>query len=818
MRKTYKKLLKLCIWGTGLGIVFIALVIFGGYLYYAPQLPSVVSLKDIHLQTPLRIYSDDGKLIAEFGEKRRTPVNFNQIPNQLIHAFMAAEDADFYTNNGIDINSLIRAAWELVSTGHIQTGGSTITMQVAKNFFLSPERVFSRKFKEILLALRINKELSKQDIMELYLNKIYLGNRAYGVQAAAHVYYGTSIKGLDLAQMAMIAGLPKAPSAYNPLANPTRAIQRRNWILSRMLKLGYISQSAYDHAIAQPVTATYHALSIQLHAPYIAEMVRQEMINDYGANAYTNGLKVYTTINSTDQKAAQTALINGLETYDRRHGYRGPSKKLTNNPNTWQKALDETGTIANLVPAVVTQVNDQSVQILLKKNQTGIIPWKGMSWARPRITLDWMGNLPKTASDVLSTGDFIWVKPNPRADTDQQLSTTQQQTYSLAQLPEAQGALVSLNPEDGAIQALVGGFDFYQSHFNRALQASRQVGSAIKPFIYSAALANGMTAATMINDAPIVMDNSQTEEDWRPHNDDSTFNGPMSLRQALYQSRNLVSIRILQQTGINKTLKYVENIGLPASKLPDYLSLALGSADLTPLQLATGYAVLANGGYKVKPYFIQKITSSKGMVFEASPLHVCNKASIQQQAPVDNDNETHPAIQFDQPLVAQENCAKEVMSPQVNYIINSIMRDVITKGTGRRALTLKRHDLAGKTGTTNKHKDAWFAGFNPKLLTVVWVGKDNSTTLGRWEFGSTSALPIWINYMRTALRGKPETELPQPPGIVTVRIDKNTGQYADPSDPNSYFEVFRKQYAPSPNNQSAYNKSNGVPFQPGDIY
>lgn len=805
MKKTYRKLLKLCFWGTGLGIIFLGIILVGGYLYYSPQLPSVSRLKDIHLQTPLRIYSSDSKLIAEFGEKRRTPVSFDQIPHTLIHAFMAAEDADFYTNNGIDINSLLRASWELLSTGHIQTGGSTITMQVARNIFLSPERVFSRKFKEILLALRITKELSKQEIMTLYLNKIYLGTRAYGVQAAAHVYYGKSIKNLDIAQMAMIAGLPKAPSAYNPLANPKRALQRRDWILARMLKLGYISQADYTNAVSQPATATYHALSIQLHAPYIAEMVRQEMIKEYGAYAYTDGLKVYTTINSTDQKAAQSAVVNGLEVYDRRHGYRGPVKKLDSNPNDWRKILDETGSVANLVPAVVTQVDDKDAHILLKNNQTGIIPWTGIVWARSRITLDWLGNPPKQTNDVLHKGDLIWVKAN------------QQGSYNLAQMPEAQSALISLNPGNGAIQALIGGFDFYQSHFNRALQASRQVGSSIKPFIYSAALANGMTAATMINDAPIVMDNSQTEEDWRPHNDDSTFNGPMRLRQALYQSRNLVSIRILQQIGIDKTLKYIENLGLPAAQLPDYLSLALGAADLTPMQLATGYTVLANGGYKVSPHFIQKIVSSKGLVFEASPLHACHTSSA-SSAQINNENQTHPAIQPGNTEPSKGTCAKAVMTPQVNYIINNIMQDVIKKGTGRRALVLKRNDLAGKTGTTNNHKDAWFVGFNPNLLTVVWVGKDDSTTLGRWEFGSNSSLPIWINYMRTALKDIPEALLPQPPGIVTVRIDKNTGQYANPSDPNSYFEVFRKKYAPSPNNQHAANNTDSSGFQPGDIY
>ncbi len=790
------------LWGLGFGIILVVLIIVASYVYYSSQLPPIDALKDAHLQTPLRIYSSDDKLIAEFGRKRRIPVRFNQIPTSLIHAFMAAEDSDFYTNNGVDVSSLLRAAWELLSTGHIQTGGSTITMQVARNFFLSPERAFSRKFKEILLALRITKELSKEDIMTLYLNKIYLGNRAYGVQAAANVYYGKSINNLSLDQMAMIAGLPKAPSSYNPLANSARALERRNWILSRMLKLSYISKNEYENAALQPVSATYHAPSIQLYAPYIAEMVRQELVKNYGDKTYTNGLKVYTTINSKNQTAAQEAIVKGLQIYDRRHGYRGPVKKLGTNNNVWHKTLDEASSIANLLPAVVTQTDDKKVHILLKNNKTGIIKWKDMSWAKPTITINRTGKSPQKPTDVLSVGDQIYV------------TTNHDGTFNLGQLPQAQAALVSINPSNGEIKALIGGFDFYESHFNRAIQASRQIGSAIKPFIYSAALAQGMTAATLINDAPVVIENPQTEEDWRPHNDDSKFNGPMRFRQALYQSRNLVSIRVLQKTGIDNTLNYITKLGLPATQLPGYLSLALGSADIKPLQLAKGYSTLANGGYRITPYLIKKITSSTGLIFSSSPLHVCNNIHM----PANNkDNMTQPAIQTndDDPKMS---CAPSVMSAQVNYIINSIMQDVIKKGTGRRALVLDRGDLAGKTGTTNLHKDSWFAGYNPKLLAVVWAGNDNSSTLGQREFGSTVALPIWINYMRIALKGTKEIRLPLPSGLVLMRIDKKTGGIAGFNDPDSYFEIFRKQYAPSPKNQSALNFSGKRLFQPGDIY
>ena len=799
------KLIKICLRGGLAGIVALLLIFAGSYAYYLPQLPSVTSLKDIHLQTPLRIYSDDGKLIAEFGEKRRVPVSFDQISPLLIDAFTSAEDADFYNNSGIDVDSLLRAGWELISTGSIQTGGSTITMQVARNFFLSSKRVFSRKFKEILLALRITKELSKQEIITLYLNDIFLGNRAYGVQAASHIYYGKPIRDLNLAQMAMLAGLPKAPSANNPLINPDRALQRRNWILSRMLKLNYISQADYADAIQQPVTAHHYILPVELHAPYIAEMVRKYLLQQYGEKIYTEGFEVHTTIKSSDQLAAQKAVADGLKQYDRRHGYRGPTATI-DTPADWHDALAKIDNIAYFEPAIVTQVNDRDVDILLKGDKSGTIMWEGLSWARPMITLDWRGNVPRRAGDILKVGNLIRVTAN---------STGQ---YDLNQIPQAQSALVAMDPNTGEINALAGGLDFSHSHFNRALQARRQVGSLIKPFIYSAALANGMTAATMINDAPVVINDKINEANWRPHNADSQFNGPTRLRQALYQSRNLVSIRILQQTGITNTLNYIENMGLPRKQLPDYLSLALGAADMTPLQLATGYAALANGGFKIRPHYIKKIISSKGLFFESSALHVCKKEPTQIHPASTEGDLTNPAVQADEITPSKQLCAESVMSPQVNYIINNIMKDVITKGTGRKALALHRQDLAGKTGTTNDHKDTWFVGYNPDMLAIVWMGKDNATTLGRWEYGATTTLPVWVDFMRYALKDKPNIIQPQPPGMVTVRIDKNTGQFANPDNPNSYFEIFRKEHAPRSSVLRSADNSNLPGFQAGDIY
>lgn len=798
MKHVCKKLVVLFLWLSLSGMVLFCGIITAGYFYYSPQLPSVETLKNIRLQAPLRIYTHDNKLIAEFGEKRRIPVTFEQIPNLLIHAFIAAEDTGFYTNIGVDIGSLMRAAWGILTTGHIQTGGSTITMQVARNFFLSHERSFSRKFKEIFLALQITKKLSKQEIMTLYLNKIYLGNRAYGIEAAANIYYGQSINKLSLAQMAMIAELPKAPSFINPLANPERAIKRRNWILSRMLKLKYITQEDYGMAVVQPVTATYHRLPIEFSAPYVAEMVRQEIVSQYGKDDYYN-LKVYTTINSADQLKAKQVITDGLTAYDRKHGYRGSEKNLGTDIDQWQNSLQKIRPVADLFPAVILQVNEYSADILLKNNQTSMIPWKGLSWAKPMISVIKTGSAPKNADEILHMGDLVWVRKN------------KEDCYNLAQIPEAQAALVSLEPKSGAIKALIGGYDFNQSHFNRVIQASRQIGSTIKPFLYSAALANGMTAASIINDAPVVL-RSYNEESWRPHNADSNFNGPTRLRQAFYQSRNLVSIRILQQTGISQTLKYIERFGLPSEQFPDYLSLAVGAANLTPIQLATGFAILANGGYKIQPYLIDKIITTDGLIYQTIPPKIDHIAQSSDAANRDDISETFPAIQ-------QENqselnvCEKPVMDPRVNYIMNSIMRDVIKLGTGRRAKVLHRSDLAGKTGTSNGHKDVWFAGYNPDILTAIWVGKDNSTTLGQWEYGANVALPIWIDYMRYALKDSPEKWFAEPLGIVTVRINKNTGKHASSNDPDSFFEMFRKEFAPS---TTQYNASNN--FQQGDIF
>ena len=809
------KFFRFIAWSTLMAISGALLVGASAYLYLSPSLPSVETLSDARLQTPLRVYSKDGLLIAEFGEKRRTPIHFDDAPKHMVQAFMAAEDDRFYYHPGVDFMGLMRAAVQLVATGRIQSGGSTITMQVAKNFFLSHERVFSRKFNEILLALQIERELTKDEIFELYLNKIYLGNRAYGVAAAAQVYYDKSIGELNLAQMAMIAGLPKAPSRYNPINDPERSLARRDWILGRMHDLGYITTHEYQGAIKEPITASYHGARIELQAPYIAEMARQEMVERFGPEAYTEGFRVYTTVDSKLQTTANEAVIEGLMHYTEKHGYQGPVANLfeDGSTNDWQKTLNSTRSLSILRPAVVTAVEDEQVTIALKKQKTAIIGWENLQWAKKYYSVNSFGHDPKTAHDILKPGDQIWVRKMPDG------------LWRLAQEPQAQSALVSLSPEDGGILALVGGFNFYDSMYNRATQAVRQAGSSFKPFVYSAAIANGMTAATIINDAPVVFDDDGLEDSWRPNNDNMKFNGPTRLREGLYRSRNLVSIRVLRQTGINNTIKFLRKIGLNPESLARDLSLALGNVSMTPMEMVTGFSVFANGGYRVEPYLIERVDTIDQEYYQADPLRVCRTCDREKEAedsPLleSNDNPDILATLASPVEKQYQNPAPQVMSPQVNYIINDILHDVIWKGTGRRAKVLGRQDLGGKTGTTNDSKDVWFMGFNPDVMTGVWVGMDDSTTLGRWEYGANVALPIWIDYMRVALDGKPEHKLSQPEGMVTLKINPDTGKLASQDDPKAIFEIFRKDHIP----QQGYDEntpeldSNESSFTPESLF
>ena len=758
------------------------MVLSGVALYLSPALPDVETLRDVELQTPLRIYSTDNRLIAEFGEMRRFPISYDQVPGDFVHALLAAEDDNFLNHHGVDPMGLLRAASELLQTGHIQTGGSTITMQVAKNYFLSSDRVFSRKLNEILLALQIERNLNKHEIFELYVNKIYLGNRAYGIEAAAQVYYGKSINELPLADLAMIAGLPKAPSRYNPIANPERTKVRRDWILDRMLTLGYIDEASYREAVNTPITARNHGANPEMEAPYIAEMARLEMVQRFGDEAYTQGFNVYTTVDSGLQDMANKALRDGLQEYDVRHGYRGPEAR---NPDiTLEQGLELLKgykSLGGLEPALVAAVNGENVEIRLRRDQQGVINWDDMKWARPYLSANGMGPRPGKPKDVLQPGDIIRV------------SRVEDDNWRLAQVPEAQSALVVLGPQDGAIKALIGGFSFLQSNYNRVTQARRQPGSSFKPFLYCAALDKGYTPASLVNDAPLIFVDDYLDSIWRPKNSGGDFLGPIRLREALYRSRNLVSIRLMQDLGVDNALSYIERFGFERKDLPRNLSASLGTSELTPLQIAQGYATFANGGYAVKPYLIDRIENRYGQLIDYSKPPVTPELTEQQQARLNAYVERQGSGISEQPTEAER-----VVDERTIYQLNSMLRDVVRRGTAVRARALNRNDLAGKTGTTNDQKDAWFSGFNPDLVATVWVGFDQPSTLGRREFGGTAALPIWMNFMGAALEGVPDREPRMPRGLVTARIDPTTGRSAPPGTDGAFMEIFKQEDAPPP--------------------
>lgn len=756
----------------------LTLSLSGAFLYLSPNLPSVESLRSIELQIPLRVYSNDAKLIAEFGEMRRSPILFNDIPKDFIYALLAAEDDNFANHYGVDPGSLVRAAAQILKTGRIQTGGSTITMQVAKNFFLSSERSFSRKANEILLALQIERELTKDEILELYVNKIYLGNRAYGIEAASQVYYGKSISEISLAEMAMIAGLPKAPSRFNPIANPERSMERRNWILARMLKLGRISDAQYQDAVNEPLTARLHINMPDLNAPYIAEMVRAEMVGRFGGQAYTDGYSVTTTVPSDLQEHAQLSIINGLSAYDRRHGYRKPEKQALNK-QLWHETLTKTRAISHFLPAIVTQVDASDITVLLADGSHEKILWKSMQWARPYINSRSMGPAPRRPADIVNVGDLIRV---------QRLAD---QSLSFAQIPKAQAALVSLDPHTGAIRSLVGGLSFEQSNYNRAIQAKRQPGSSFKPFIYSAALDAGYTAATIVNDAPLEIFEAGMKQVWRPKNDNNTFLGPIRVREGLYRSRNLVSIRILQDIGMEYARNYISQFGFNLNDLPRNLSLALGTATLTPMEITTGWTAFANGGFKIEPYIIEHIENRDGQtIFTANPARTPTAKNRATETA-----ESKSALTESDQLEPQPD-AHRIIDERTAYIMTSMLQDVITRGTGRRALSLNRSDLAGKTGTTNESKDSWFVGYNSEIVTTVWAGFDQPESLGRNEYGGTVALPIWIEYMAYALKDKPVQAMTEPAGMMTLRIDPVSGRIARPGTQGAYFEMFKSEDAP----------------------
>jgi penicillin-binding protein 1A len=681
-------------------------------------------------------------------------------------------------------------------------------MQVARNFFLSRKKTYSRKLREILLSFIIEDQLTKEEILTLYLNKIYLGHRSYGIAAAAQVYYDATLAELSLAQQAMIAGLPKAPSAFNPISNPERALSRRNYVLNRLLDLNHISQLEFDNAIAEPITSRLHSASVEIEAPYVAEMVRNEAHKMYGDDIYTSGMQVVTTIDSVQQSAANRAVKNALHQYDRRHGYRGVLGHIefteTNSAEIDLSVLSAYKKIGETEPALVTSLSDKNVTAVTSDNLTVDITWEHLKWAWPYINENKQGKQPTSAADILAIGDIIRVRQQPGSSV-----------FELAQVPNVSGAFVSMDPKDGALRSLVGGYDYYSGKFNRAFQSKRQPGSGFKPILYSAALSKGYTTATLINDAPVVFNDAGLEQQWRPENYSGKFFGPTRLREALTHSRNLVSIRILRDIGVNYVRQFASRFGFDPATLPNNLSLSLGSGSANPYQMATAYSVFANGGFSVTPYFIDSISSASGEeLFKANPATVVNdKLKSQEKSPLaalDTSHttpietaalpteETPTQLDTEQPIKK----AERVISPQLHFIINSLLRDVVKHGTGRRALTLGRSDLAGKTGTTNDQRDAWFNGFNPSLVAVAWVGLDNGKPLGNKETGGRAALPIWIDFMREALKNTANIPLSQPDGIVGLLIDPETGLKTNPSNQKAIFEYFREENIPASDNQN----------------
>ncbi len=826
MKKLVKWFLRLGV----LGLVLASGALFTAWYLYARDLPDVETLRDVQLQVPLRVLSADGQLISVFGEKRRIPVAIENMPEQLKLAFIAGEDARFYEHPGVDYQGLTRAVITLATTGEKSVGGSTITQMLARNFFLTLDKTYERKIREIFLALKIERSFSKDEILELFLNKILLGHRAYGVGAAAEVYYGRRVEDLTLAQCAMIAALPKAPSRINPITSPERALERRDYVLSRMRELGHIDETAYQQALAEPDNAFYHGASIEVSAPYVAEMARVSALAELGNDAYTGGFVVHTTIDGRLQTAANEAVRNGLEAYDRRHGYRGPEARLelmaSDGPEQWQAGLDPYRPLAGLMPGLVTEADESLALVYLKDGQTAALKLEQVAWAKKFISRNRWGTAPEAVNEVLAPGDVI------------RLRRSEEGVWQLSQLPDVEGALVSMNPQDGAIRALVGGYDYARSKYNRITQSRRQPGSSFKPFLYSAALENGYTTATLINDAPIVFEDTELERTWKPQNFSEKFFGPTRMREAMVNSRNLVSIRMLRDLGLSATLEHITRFGFAEEELPANLSMALGTATLHPLAMARGYAVFANGGHLVEPYFITRIDDASGNpVYFADPALSCDDCAEEDRtepsdAIVDLAAAEPSYRRLDPEASARaENgpggtlgpppvrYAPRVISEQNAYLVRSMMNDVVKRGTARKAMELGRTDLAGKTGTTNDQVDAWFSGYNSDLVTSVWVGFDDQEELGRNEVGGRAALPIWMQFTAQALQDQPDAPPAIPTGIVQARINPETGLLAALDARDGIMEVFEAGHLPAMETSTGGADRDGATEEnPYDIY
>ncbi len=799
-----------------------AYALMASYIYLEPSLPTVDAMRSGSVPVPLRIFTRSGQLIAQIGEKRRVPVAYDDVPVLVREAFVAAEDQRFFTHHGFDYSGVVRAAFVDLTSGDFSQGASTITMQAARNMFLSFDKTIRRKLQEIFLTYRMEHEFSKEQILITYLNVIFLGQRSYGVAAAAETYFGKPLDQLSVAEAATLAGIPQAPSRFNPITNPKAAQVRRHYVLTQMQRLNYIDAATAQRAGEEPVEARDHGIQFDIEAPYVAEMARAEVVSRYGDDAVNQGYKVYTTIDGRLQTAANRALRIGLIEYDRRHGYRGALRQINLSdritPARLDAALSDLPEIGGLRPAVVVSVTPQSARVYVRSLGYAQIDWDGLSWARRRLSETHVGPPPRHAEDVVQRGDAVYVVANGTGGA------------VLAQLPEAQGALVALDPNDGAVAALVGGFDYFDNKFNRVTQARRQPGSGFKPFLYSAALENGFTPSTIVMDAPIVYDDSGQEKIWRPENNEKSFSGPTRLREALVHSRNLVTVRVVRQLGIDTAINYAARFGFNPDDMPRDMTIALGSLPATPLQMATAYAVFANGGYRVDSYYIDRIEDGSGqVVYQAKPVEVCDTCdpppsdataapgdttadgtnagansttattaapSATDAPPAVADPNAAPATPMP-PLMSAQRIAPRVISPQNLWIMDDMMADVITRGTGIRAgMALHRHDISGKTGTTNEAKDTWFNGFNRNIVATVWVGFDQERPLGEGEEGSRTAVPIWTNFMREALRDQPDVPRPMPTGLVTLRISPRTGVQVAATDPDGINETYMEDHLP----------------------
>ena len=842
----FVKICVLAVSGAALGLIALAMAIAGAYFYLAPGLPSVEDIREVPLEIPLQANTRDGRMIGEVGERLRTPVALEDVPELLQNAFLAAEDDRFFEHPGYDYQGLARAALKLVLTRSASQGGSTITQQLAREYYVGRERTFVRKARELFLSRRLERELSKEEILELYLNKIFLGNRAYGVAAAAQVYFGKNLDELSIAESATLAGLPKAPSAINPVRNPRRATERRAYVLRRLTELDHISEAERQGAMAVPMESHLHGPRQEVSAPWVLEMVRKEMIARYGTEALTGGYRVTTTIDAGMQAAAVRAVRRGLREYDRRHGYRGPERRgllrnlIADGYRTDAQLLeylDELPGVADARYALVMSFGSGGeTEMLVQESGRAVLPFERVR-RRAHVSEDAVGPQPQGPGDMLAEGDLVLV----RAAEDGGLELTQR--------PEVQGALVALDPQDGSIVALVGGYDFGRSKFNRAVDALRQPGSVFKPFIYSAALDHGLTAATVLKDAPVAIPDPSSGTIWRPKNNSGRFGGPTPLREGLVRSNNMISVRVLQRVGLGAAIEHIRAFGLPESSLEERFSLALGAGGAAPLQIARGYAVFANGGYRVEPWLIERVERN-GLLFSADPAVVCTACELGSEIagrgsagtaqwlngsvnrmpsrlargfaridrlatlyPVAADDDAAPlfeSVAQMQAVTLQRNAesaaeplffagqklAPRAVSAENAYIVYDILRDVVRRGTGRRARSLGREDLAGKTGTTNDNRDAWFSGFNADLLATVWVGFDQERSLGRYEEGGRTALPIWNYFMEQALGGAPEAVSPRPPGIVSARVSPETGLLAAPGEEDAKFELFMEDALP----------------------